>query len=547
LATKINIKGRLLARPDVFSFTESGIKNPPANLPYGNVCIIDTGLGAGYGGGSGITGDLKSGLDSVYAFDNANDLKTFVKGGPVWDLATPLFNPRGGASGASQVFLVRASTTTQASLTLATTGSGNVSSVVIKTRDEGVIANGVAASSNLYKGYGARIIASPVTADTYIVQFFVGNYRGEDSLTGLPYEFGTTTASVPPTKLVQSPEITTLQEFVTWANGTSFEALLFKEIFVLGTTSFPGTSDLAVGDITSSGYLLFAGATESYDADDLNSVISILNDIDNTFFLSLESGSAAQGANNTALVEFLQSANAKNDKFVFIGGGLDATQFNTYSIATAEYFNSTKAVVVHGGLKKNAFGGTRTCSQLYKTAMVLGRVAGLPPYTPITYKPIDITGELHRLKEGEVEAAIESGVLYTLYDNELRSFVVGLGVNTLQTNDYQINEDGSSYSLQLERIKAQLNKEIVVEAKRYFFGKEEGANRNTVSEEDIKAWLEGFLSRRIAKDSSDNLLITYAKEDITVTRDQDNFKVTYSFVPNGEIKTIVFTGIMLDS
>lgn len=545
MATKINIKGKLIARPDVFSLTKSGIKNPPANLPYGNVCIIDTGLGATYGGGSGISGALKAGLDSVYTFDNVLDLKNFVKGGEIWDIATPLFKPRQGVSGASQVTLIKAASTTQATLTLAL-GTSGASSVVLKTKDEGITANGVLTSLNLSKGYGVRVAASTTVPGSYNIQFFMGTYRGVDPLTSLPYEFSSTAANATPIKIVQSPNITTVQQFVDWVNGTSYEALLFKDLFIFVSATAPSTP-LVVGDVTSSGYLLFAGATETYDSTAFSAVLAVLNSIDNSFFLSLESGASAQGVNNTALVSFLEGNDSKFDKFVFIGGGIDKTQFSTYSTSTATYFNSPKAITVHGGAKINAFGGVRTVSQLYKTAQVLGRTAGLPPYTPITFKPIDIAGELHRLTEDEIEVGIEAGVLCTYYDNELKEFIIGLGINTLQTNDFFINEDGSSYSLQLERIKAQLNKEVVVEAKRYFFGKEEGANRNTVSEEDIKAWLEGFLEKRIAKDNNDNLIITYNKADITVTRDQDNFNITYSFVPNGEIKSLVFTGIMLDS
>jgi hypothetical protein len=87
--------GREVQEPGVYSQIKSGIKNPPQNLAYGNILIIDTGSGAGFGGGAGISGELAEMKGAIYSFDNIEDFRSHVKGGLHWSLALPLFRPNG--------------------------------------------------------------------------------------------------------------------------------------------------------------------------------------------------------------------------------------------------------------------------------------------------------------------------------------------------------------------------------------------------------------------------------------------------------------------
>src|SRR5206468_1235813 len=102
-----------------------------------NILIIDDGIGAGFGGGSGINGTNKSGVDAIYSFDNLNAFKGFVKGGKIWKLADPLFNPSGSQNGVSKIFFVKAATTTPADMAWVC----NSGSFRIRTKDEGTNAN----------------------------------------------------------------------------------------------------------------------------------------------------------------------------------------------------------------------------------------------------------------------------------------------------------------------------------------------------------------------------------------------------------------------
>src|ERR1035437_7479420 len=117
MATQFSFDDKFIEIPGTYSNIKSGIVNPPIALPFGNTLIIDTGSGAGYGGGAGIDGELASGKNSIYEFDNIEDFQNFQKGGYWWLLANPLFRPNGIASkGVSKIFWVKAATTTAAKL-----------------------------------------------------------------------------------------------------------------------------------------------------------------------------------------------------------------------------------------------------------------------------------------------------------------------------------------------------------------------------------------------------------------------------------------------
>ena len=666
MATKVTINGRQYARPDVYSIIKSGITNPPLNLSYGNAVLIDTGIGASYGGGSGFAGELKNGLDSVYEFNNIDDFRNFVKGGELWNLAEPLFRPDTGVNGVSKLFLIKAATTTAALKSLVFSNG----SFTVKAKDEGSVSNGVTTSGELTKGLAMKLIASPRVAGKYVLQFWMGSFKGLDSLnSNAPYN-NITQANSKPVLLFESPDVSSISELITFFNtnarfnesftltasnippastlatpnvtysnvltgfGGTFatgitryfkvtalnaigETVASSEITLTttqndssmylywepvvgatkyriykgstsnaqngyyeipaiqsggnnnyifiqsdsgatagtppltGTANYDGIGTIVPGDLTSiSGYQLFAGGTETY-LTDLSNIITAIKNLDFTHFLFTEYGANSMSANNTALFEYLTSGTLKYERFGWVGAGYDEVGFDAAggTIETAEYYDNAKIITVHGGSKKTdrtKVSGFRNVSQLWKTAAIMGRTLGLEPQTPVTFKSININAEIHNLSDDQKEIAISKGVLYTNFDYELNKFVVGAGINSKQDNEYLIDANGNSYSIQIERIKSQLNKELIFNAKQRFFGNETGANRNTVSEEEIIAWLKGFLTNKIATNNADNLIVTFDPADISVVRNQDTYNVTYSFVPNGEITKIVFTGFMLD-
>ena len=67
MATSVYFNGKLRTLPGVYSTITSGESSASRNLDYGTVLLIDTGVyGAGFGGGSGVNGTDKQGMDAVY-------------------------------------------------------------------------------------------------------------------------------------------------------------------------------------------------------------------------------------------------------------------------------------------------------------------------------------------------------------------------------------------------------------------------------------------------------------------------------------------------
>ncbi|MBS0031603.1 hypothetical protein ACTJJ0_30855 [Chitinophaga sp. 22321] len=545
MATKININGKLTSLPGVYAITKSGIVNPPTNLSYGNIVIIDDGIGAGYGAGAGSLGTAKQGADSIYEFNSLQQLRDFVKGGELWNLALPLFKPaRSGAepiSGVSKVFLIHARASAPATILLELKNG----TLELQTVDEGLNANGVKSGSKLASGYAARLSKGILDKDKYVLSFYHGSYKGMDTLNNVPFD-GIALADTKSAVVVSSPEVATIQELAAWmASNPSFKAG-----FVLKSSSTTTTGALAADDLTKyPDFVLAAGATESYTPEAFDAALQTINSLDFTFLFSTQYADNIKHPNNVKLLDFLTSGDSKFERFMVAAAQADKAGFNTgenASIAAAHYYNSDKVILVHGAAKLTTPTGFKLVSQLYKAAAVLGRIAGLSPQTPATFKRIAINGEIHKLDDAELELANMSGLLVTHYDYELDDYVILQGVNTLQRNDYLVNEDGSSPSIAVKRITAQLNKEIVVNAKRKFFGKDNaGPNRNTVTEADLKAWLEGFLQSKTATALTDNLIIRFGSVSATVSG--DNYYVQYEFVPNFEVNKIVVTGVILEA
>jgi hypothetical protein len=118
------------------------------------------------------------------------------------------------------------------------------------------------------------------------------------------------------------------------------------------------------------------------------------------------------------------------------------------------------------------------------------------------------------------------------------------GVNTLQINSDLVNPDGSTSSKQLARIVRQLNKELIINGKRTLLKKPNGANRNTLSAEDVKTWVEAYLTSKVATDQLDNLIISF--QNVTVTVQGDAYFINYGVIPNYEVSFLLFSGLLLD-
>jgi hypothetical protein len=656
MATKVIFNGKTIKQPGSYATTKSGIKNPPLALSFGNVLMIDTGSGAGFGQGSGISGTIESAKSAIYSTDNLRDFRDAVKGGPMWRLADPLFRPAGsGIAGASTVYVVKAAATVPAEVTSTFTGGGsNGGSITIQARDEGLVGNGIeggetkavgsfdvatAVSSDVFdvqvnegsgaasigsytvtgsdtttttatkiavainahakgysatssgtkvtvtarasigladatefnaypltiaitgtsttsnlvsftggvagtkitQGYSITIEAGKIDTSKFIMKFNQGSFTGIDP-DGDPYS-GIEIVDASPILIAESVEFDNIQTLIDWM-GTDFT---FGAFFKLKTSTKTGTGLINAADLASNaGNNKFGGGTEEYNSTHLQKVLDNIATLDFTFILSDQGGANAQSADNTTILTHITDE-ARYEKFLVIGGGDTQNEFASQSIATAKYWNNDRVIVVHGGPKISSTlssTGFKEYTASYKAAGVLGRIAGLQPQIPATFKNLNIQGERHELNNKEVDEALDAGLLTTRFDTELSTFAIVQGINTLQKNDYMVNSDATSHSIAIRRIAAQLNKEIVVNAKTQLLGDPNGPNRNTVSALTLKEWLGAYLGRRTASATTDNLILGF--NDISVETQGDSFFINYAFIPNFPVNKLFFTGFIID-
>lgn len=550
MSTQFNFEGEIVKKPGVYSTIKSGTKNPSLGLPYGNLLIIDTGSGAGWGGGAGVNGTLVEGKDARYEFDNIEDFREFIHGGLWWLLGEPLFRPAGPTTprvnGVSKITYVKAATTVPAEMTFAPVGDSNGSdsspdggTIVIQVRHEGVIGNGALNANNeLYKGYGFKMSIGTNDTSKFTLDFYQGQYRGLDE-SGLPNDGLSST--VKKGKLIaRSKEFDNIADLLTWMN-TDFA---FNAYFKVKSSVVTGDGGVDVYDYdTYTNYTIASGGTETFNADDLVDVLDTINDIDCDFIFADKFGSEAQHDNNFNIFTWIVEKSRLKPQ-MYVACGRNKNEF-AQSKADAVFYDSQYVTTVHGGVGKSSrFVGTgfKEYGSYYKAASLLGREAGLAPQIPLTFKNIKIEKELHSLNDKEQDQCLDSGLLVTTLTDG--SFDCLKGINSLQENTHLLNQNGTTHSKQLYRIARQINKEIYFNAKRDLLKDPNGVNRNSLSELDVQQWTKGFLTARMANPLSDNLILSF--QNITVTRTADAYEIKYEFVANSEISFLFFTGLIIE-
>jgi len=537
MATVVTFGNRRIVEPGVYSAIKAKINSAPTDFSYGNVLIIDTGENAGFGGGSGIQGELANNLDSVYQFRTLNEFRHFVKGGMLWDLAEYLFIPDNNADGPQNVFYVKAAVTTAAKYKY-TFDNGSFGFIA---RDEGEVGNGETANASdteVRKGFGAILEHGTVDPSKYIIKFFEGSFKGVDA-DGDPYD-GISKEDAVPIIVAVSDEFATIEELINWAKNSAD----FNARFKLDEANTSGSGTITSNDYSNnSDLVLLSGGTDNYTPAAYDAVLNILNEIDFTFALSLKNAENAQSIENTKLTHAL-TVESEFKKFLFIGGGNNSLQFDGIggSIESAQYFNSPFVVVVHSGFRVNLpfSPQKKDKSSVYSAAMALGRIAGLQPQVPGTFKTVRVKEWQHQLTQRERERALQAGVLHFRYVPQL-GYVINQAINTLQKNTQLYLADGTSPEISIMRIASQLNKEIVLNARPIFIG----GNLNISSPADVKVFIEGYLTKKTATSINDNLILRFEKVDVRQT--QDYYEVSYCFVANGPLNKMFVTGFILDS
>lgn len=539
MATIVNFHGKNYIEPGAYAVS---VYNPTsvANVAeFGNVMIIDTGLsktadGYEFSGGSGINGELYQGLKSVYEFDSYEDFLSFVGGGPVGDIAQKLFEPRPGALGCPKLYYTRAATTTAAKIAL-TLAEGKI--LTLTCKNEGITGNGVVVDGTLKLGYAAKVVAGTDDTSKFKLQVYQGSFMGVDP-DGEPYG-AKSFAAAPQYLLVESDEVATIQELVEWCKNSKTILANFQ-VSTTGTM----TGDLsAVAQVNATG-----GSTDYTDASAYANVLESISELDITFFLCCNTDVAGgtEAATNGKLFTFLKN-NAKYTEFMVVPGGSGdddllntATKTTGTSQAIAKYYDSEQVVVVHGApiVARKDGNGTKTLSPIYLAATVIGMAAGEAPQTPLTFKRTGYDNFKYSLKQKEREKALQAGIMHTRNVNGY--WVINQGVTTLQDNKQTYAQDGQSLELSIALIKAQLNKELIIDAGDRFAGK----NVGTVSAETVKNFVETKLRSLTVSGGEDNLIIDW--KNVKVVAKNTDFFCTYDFVPNVPLNKVFFTGNVLD-
>ena len=535
MATVVNFHGKNYIEPGSYAVS---VYNPTSVVnvsEFGNVMIIDTGLAKNgdyeFAGGSGIHGELNKGLKSVYEFDNYEDFLSFMGGGLVGDIAQKIFTPRDGVAGAPKLFYCRAATTKCANITL-TFGSGN--SLILKCKNEGEVGNGVIDGGVLKVGYAARVITGSDDPSKFKCQVYRGSFMGVDK-DGEPYGSASLSKATG-NLLTESEEFETLEELYNWARSDKY----ILANFVVSMTGVK-TSNISAVTLTAA----TGGKTEWLKDSEYADVLEAISELDVTFFLATNTsvGDGISSATTGRLFTFLKN-DAKFTEFLVIpGGSSDSDLFgeSDSSQAIAKYYDSEQVVVVHGApiVNRKDGNGTKELPSIYLAAAIIGLAAGQAPQQPLTFKRVGYQSFTYDLKKKEREKALQAGIMHVR--NLSGYWCVNQGITTIQDNKKSIASNGQTMELSIALIKAQLNKELIVDSANRFIGDTSAVN---ASPQTIKNFTETKLSSLTAKTGEDNLLKSW--KNVKVVQKNSDFQITYDFAPNLPVNKLFFTGNILD-
>lgn len=538
MATVVNFHGKKCIEPGSYAAI---VYNPTSVVnvsEFGNVMIIDTGLSLAtvnstnseYAGGSGINGTLNKGLKSVYSFETYEDFVQFMGGGLVADIAKKIFTPRDGAAGAPKLFYTRAAATTPARITLEIS-TGNTLELTCK--NEGLCGNGIVDGNGvLKKGYAAKLVAGSATG-TYALQILMGTFMGNDEY-GEP--FGSYTfEEAAPEIITQSGDCTTLDELYNWAVNDK----VFQAHFNVQKT---GSASLAA---TIAQTLASGGTTDFTSTANYAKALECVSEMDISFFLCTNlnaDGGAGVSVTNGMLFTHIKQAAKFDEMMVVPGGEEDDDLFgdSNCSQAISKYYNDEKVWVVHGApiVKRKDGNGEKQLKAIYNAAMVIGLNAGMAPQTPITFKRSGYQSYAYDLLKRERENALQAGIIHIRNVNGY--YCINQGVTSLQNNKQTYAPDGQSMECSVALIKAQLNKELILEGQTRFTG----LTAAVADPESVKTFTDTKLSSFIATPLADNLLLGY--KNIKVSVQNSDYTITYDFIPNVPVNKTFFVGNVLD-
>lgn len=550
MATSHYFDGKTIKLPGAYSTIKAVASAAFETASYSKCLIINTNPNYAFGGN--VKGQYTKQGDALYSFRTLEAARSFLKAGYPWLLAEALFRPSSleDRQGCSELYWINALETVSPATFKVTAGTG---SLTIGIKDECAWANGVwkegkeddpHAAEDLQSGYAIEVAASTNSRKPgFVVRVYQGDYKGTWDYNAdtnpygdnLPWD-GVEAVDARPDLVFESPAFSKISEFVDWAQRND----IFNAGFVIVEGWTEGELEAQVS--------LASGAEAVYSADELQDVFEVVRKGDFSVILGLQKNNET-GAPEiySEMQNFCQSV-AKYPKYLVVPGqATKSTADLDANIAAAQGYNSERVWLVNDSVRKAASYAPlkyRTYDTVYTAALVAGRILGLEPQIPGTFKELDIDGIDIPLTEVQLEDCLDAGVLTVNWDDELQLYVITRAINTLQNNTALQNPDGSTFSIQISRICTQLNTDLVINAKKEIWGNNVGANLFTVSAQYLKGWVETFLQSKVAKQTQDNLIISYS--DVAVSREGDAYYVTYQFQTNTEIAFAFFTGFAIN-
>lgn len=524
MSTTVSFEGQTYIRPGVYTAIRGVADVQPISATVGNVLVIEGGnevLGGtppasiiNYGGGRGIEGSKTQNEKSIYQFSTSGDLKAFVGGGQIWDLADYLFYPDANRKGVNSVFYVRACATSPAIATLVD-GQGN--SINLSTFDEGSCANFKNVAGAGIHGYLIGVVKGKAE-NTLIFTFYRGDAKGVDE-NGVRYEdnesFNTKSAKV----IAKSREVKSLYELHQWM----LKDESFNSYFIVDGATTNAAEVFTPADITALyTTFYFSGGDTTYGDDYIDQVLESLDGLNFDSVLMLDKGNTAT---NIKIASFC--ANDETKRVPYCGGGETSSEMDLSIGYSAAFDGST--VVAHSGTytKYSSLQTKVSKKSLYTAAVLCGLAAGSPVQVSNTFKACRLKDFKHLPNKLQSETLLQAGVLH--FRN-----VTGIGVvvcqeiNSVQKNTQIINEDGSSHECSVVRIENLIDKEILYTLRKNYVGV-------IVSSGEVARCVNELLSGKVGT------LITSGSV-ISVTRKQDYITVTYQCTVNNSINKIFVTG-----
>jgi len=537
MSTIVNFFGKKCIEPGSYSAMRYTPHSAVNVAEFGNVLVIDTGLSmedhnpenktVEFAGGSGISGN---GIKSTYVFNNITDFKNFMGGGLMVDIAEKIFSPVEGVPGAPKLYYTRAAETTPATLVIDDNGN---TLITLTCLNEGIVGNGqIDTNGVLQVGYSAEIVPGTVDPNKFKLIIRKGTYGGTDK-DGEAFGNVWGAPETSPMIIYESSEFST--------SGELYNEMKYNEA-VTSQFNVELNSDDSLFIMAS---ILSTGGNTVFNADYFREALDAVAELDVTFILctNLTVADSVSGY-NTSLFSYIKTA-AKYTEFMFVpGGGSKSELFGNSGTtqAAAQLFNSNQVVVVHGApiVPRKDGNGTKTLYPIYLTASIMGMNAGAQPQTPMTFKKVGYKSFEYDLTQNEREDALKYGIMHVRNVNGY--WVVNQGINSIQwpNNLQTINQNGESFELSIELIKAQMNKEITIDAQNRFTG----LTAAQTSPASVKSFTEAKLSSFVAEPGADNLIIRW--KNVNVTVNNSDYTIYYDFVPNVPVNKTFFVGNILD-